>query len=151
MKDVFIVIDMQKDFVTGVLGSTEAAAIVPTLEQEIRNAAKEDYTIIFTRDTHQENYMETQEGRLLPVPHCIEGSDGWQIVDELSPYSCNRLVVDKPSFGSPELSQILADMNSVEGLRRIVLTGVCTDICVISNAMLIKATKMLSRPWPPAR
>ena len=133
-----IVVDMQKDFVTGVLGTGEARRILPTVVDRVR---KFDGQIIFTRDTHQSNYMETQEGKLLPVPHCIQGSEGWQLVDALEEIRTQRNlpVYDKVTFGCPELAADLLEANEQEPIASIELIGVCTDICVVSNALLIKA------------
>ena len=127
-----IVVDMQVDFITGSLGSELATAIVPNVVEKVKSF---DGKVIFTRDTHFEDYMNTQEGRNLPVPHCIKDSDGWQICDELKPYVST--VIDKLTFGSIDLPDIIksyeAEIESIE------LCGLCTDICVISNAMLLKA------------
>ena len=139
MKNYLIVVDMQNDFVTQALGNPEAVAIIPFVAAEIESAYKHGYEIIFTRDTHQDCYMETQEGKKLPVPHCIEGSEGWEIIDELKPFAAGKTVIDKPTFGSRELAEMLAAENNAEAINSITLIGVCTDICVISNAMLIKA------------
>lgn len=127
-----IVVDMQRDFITGSLGSNLATAIVPNVVEKVK---KFDGKIIFTRDTHFEDYMDTQEGRKLPVPHCIKDTDGWQICDELQPYV--EIVSDKVTFGSVELPHMLS--KSGEPIEEIVLCGLCTDICVISNAMILKA------------
>lgn len=127
-----IVVDMQVDFITGSLGSELATAIVPNVVEKIKNF---DGTVIFTRDTHFEDYMNTQEGKRLPVPHCIKDSDGWQICDELKPYA--KIIMDKPTFGSIELPQLLKDFG--KPIETIELCGLCTDICVISNAMVLKA------------
>ena len=127
-----IVVDMQVDFITGSLGSELATAIVPNV---VEKAKSFDGKIIFTRDTHFDNYMQTQEGRNLPVPHCIKDSDGWQICDELKPYVST--VIDKLTFGSIDLPDIIKSYE--EEIESIELCGLCTDICVISNAMLLKA------------
>ena len=127
-----IVVDMQVDFITGALGSELATAIVPNVVKKVQNF---DGTVIFTRDTHFENYMSTQEGKNLPVPHCIKNSDGWQICDELKPYAKN--IVDKMTFGSIDLPDLLRSFG--EPIEHIELCGLCTDICVISNAMVLKA------------
>ena len=127
-----IVVDMQNDFITGSLGSDLARAIVPSVVEKVKAF---DGKVIFTRDTHFDNYMTTQEGRNLPVPHCTKDSDGWQICDELKPYATT--VIDKITFGSIDLPQILK--NYTELIDSIELCGLCTDICVISNAMLLKA------------
>ena len=127
-----IVVDMQVDFITGSLGSKLAEAIVPNVVQKVKNY---DGKVIFTRDTHFEDYMNTQEGKKLPVEHCIKNTDGWQICDELKAYS--EVVVDKITFGSVDLPQLLK--NYGEAIDEIELCGLCTDICVISNAMILKA------------
>lgn len=132
MKKVLIVVDMQNDFVTGVLGTKEAAAIVPEVAKLVREF---DGDIIFTRDTHHEDYLDTQEGKNLPVVHCIEGTEGWEIVPELKELADGSEIINKPTFGSMELAQVLKERNYGE----ILLCGVCTGICVISNAMLAKA------------
>ena len=127
-----IVVDMQVDFITGSLGSELATAIVPNVIEKVKNF---DGKVIFTRDTHFDNYMQTQEGKKLPVSHCIKDTDGWQICDELKPYA--ETVIDKVTFGSINLPEILRD--SKESIDEIVLCGLCTDICVISNAMILKS------------
>ena len=129
-----IVVDMQTDFVNGALGTAEAQTIVENVEKKIRAF---DGKVIFTRDTHEENYMLTQEGRNLPVPHCIRGTDGWQIVPELMGMA--EEIIDKPTFGSTSLAALLAEENEKEAVESVELIGLCTDICVISNALLIKA------------
>ncbi|MBQ7294762.1 MAG: cysteine hydrolase [Clostridia bacterium] len=131
---VLCVIDMQNDFIDGALGTKEAEAIVKNVADKIEAYRKNGDTVIFTRDTHHDNYMETQEGRNLPVPHCIKGTDGWQISSKLT--VGDSKVIDKPTFGSTELSEYVAGLN---GVSEIELIGLCTDICVISNAMLLKA------------
>ena len=127
-----IVVDMQNDFTTGSLGSPHAAAIIPNVVEKVRSF---DGAVIFTRDTHGEDYMQTQEGKNLPVMHCVKGTAGWQICDELLPYA--ETVVDKITFGSVELPHLLASFK--EPMEEIELCGLCTDICVISNAMILKA------------
>lgn len=128
-----VVVDMQKDFIDGALGTPEAELIVPAVKEYIENF---DGEIIFTRDTHEENYLETQEGRNLPVTHCIKGTDGWQIAKELAPFTQGKKIFDKPAFGSTELAEYLKGRKDAESIT---LIGLCTDICVISNAFLIKA------------
>lgn len=135
MQNILLVIDMQNDFIDGALGTKEAVAIVPTVKAKIENF---DGTVLFTRDTHETCYMETQEGKNLPVPHCIRGTDGWQIRPELDALRTTE-VIDKPTFGSKELGTILTEMNEKDEIGSITLIGLCTDICVISNAMLVKA------------
>lgn len=127
-----IVVDMQVDFITGSLGSDLAAAIVPNVVEKVKNF---DGKVIFTRDTHFADYMQTQEGTKLPVPHCIKDTPGWQICDELLPYV--ETVVDKVAFGSVELPQLIK--NDGGQIDEIELCGLCTDICVISNGMILKA------------
>lgn len=127
-----IVVDMQVDFITGSLGSDLATAIVPNVVKKVKNF---DGKVIFTRDTHYEDYMQTQEGVKLPVPHCIKDTAGWQICDELRPYA--ETVIDKVTFGSVALPNLLKDCG--EPIDEIEICGLCTDICVISNAMILKA------------
>ena len=135
MNDILIVVDMQNDFIDGALGTPEAVAIVPRVLEKIKGF---EGRVIFTRDTHFDNYMDTQEGKNLPVPHCIKGSEGWQIRAELDALRKEE-AVDKPSFGSVELSTMLARENAEKPIGSVTFIGLCTDICVISNAMLIKA------------
>ena len=127
-----IVVDMQNDFIDGALGSAEAVAILPHVKAKIENFNGQ---ILFTRDTHEENYLTTQEGRNLPVEHCIKGTDGWQIHPELELLRKTE-AIDKPTFGSIALVHLLQRAQELESVE---LIGLCTDICVISNAMLIKA------------
>ncbi|MBR6735817.1 MAG: cysteine hydrolase [Oscillospiraceae bacterium] len=131
MKKALIVVDMQNDFIDGALGTKEAVAIVPAVCEKIKSF---DGTVIFTRDTHEENYLETQEGKNLPVKPCIRGTEGWQITSAL-PVG-DSAVVDKPSFGSTELPNAVARLGELDEIE---LCGLCTDICVISNAMILKA------------
>lgn len=135
MQDILIVIDMQNDFIDGALGTAEAVAIVPKVAEKVRDFKG---TVIFTRDTHGENYMQTQEGRNLPVPHCIKGSRGWEVCPALEPLRTG-LTIDKPTFGSAELGRLLLELDTKEPVGSITLVGLCTDICVISNAMIAKA------------
>ncbi len=130
-----IVVDMQNDFIDGALGTAEAVAILPKVKEKIESF---DGEIIFTRDTHNPDYLATQEGRNLPVEHCIKDTDGWQINAELEALRKNE-AIDKPSFGSAELAEKLKSYNEKEKIESIELIGLCTDICVISNAMIIKA------------
>ena len=134
MQKILVVVDMQNDFIDGALGTAEAVAIVPKVAEKIKGF---DGTVLYTRDTHEEMYMETQEGRNLPVPHCIRGTEGWQIRTELQ--QAGAEVVDKPTFGSRALAEKLVEMNREEAIESITLIGLCTDICVISNAFVIKA------------
>ena len=136
MRDYLIVVDMQNDFIDGALGTAEAQAIVENVAEKIKGF---DGKVIFTRDTHGEDYMETQEGANLPVPHCIKGTAGWEIRAELEALR-KEPAVDKPTFGSVTLAHMLSRENTVEPVRSVTLIGLCTDICVISNAMIIKAS-----------
>ena len=135
-----IVVDMQNDFIDGSLGTAEAQAIVDRAAEHIRRAMDEGVTVIATLDTHTPDYINTSEGRHLPVVHCVKGTEGWQIVPELRPYAEREgaVIVDKPTFGSVELARRLAA--EVDGIASIELVGLCTDICVVSNALLLKAT-----------
>ena len=135
MQKILVVVDMQNDFIDGALGTSEAVAIVPRVEEKIKSF---DGKVIFTRDTHFENYMETQEGKNLPVPHCIKGTEGWQIRKELDVLR-KTAPLDKLTFGSSELAQMLVSENEKEPIESITFIGLCTDICVISNAFTVKA------------
>ena len=133
MKKCLLVIDMQNDFITGSLGSKEAEAIVPHVKERIEKAIKDGEDIYFTKDTHYEDYMNTKEGSFLPVKHCIEGTTGHDICDELKPFEKNaKEIFIKNTFGFKDFPKYLADYD------KITLIGLCTDICVVSNAMLIK-------------
>lgn len=137
MKKVLVVVDMQKDFVDGVLGTEEAVKIVDKAAEKI---AAFEGEVVFTRDTHDDDYLNTQEGRYLPVPHCKKGSDGWQLEEKVAAVKPEHAkVFDKSTFGSVELARYLSKTNEKEGIEQITLIGLCTDICVISNAMLAKA------------
>ena len=136
MKNILIVVDMQNDFIDGALGTKEAVAIVPKVEEKIRNF---DGEVFFTRDTHETYYLETQEGKNLPVKHCIRDTEGWQIRKELDVLR-KKDPVDKETFGSTDLAGELVTLNEDQGIESITLVGLCTDICVISNALLIKAS-----------
>lgn len=138
MTKVLIVIDMQNDFVTGTLANEEAQKIVAAIETKIQSCQNDAHPVFFTRDTHGDDYMQTQEGALLPVIHCLKGSEGWQIIDQLKPYVEKDAVLDKPSFGCLELPRWL-ERKLGEKPKEVELCGVCTDICVISNAIILKA------------
>lgn len=127
-----IVVDMQNDFISGTLGSDMAQAIVPYVVEKVK---KFDGKIIFTRDTHFKNYAETQEGKKLPVEHCQKDTYGWEICDELKVFATE--IVDKPTFGSTSLPDVINKKE--ETIEEIELCGLCTDICVISNAMILKS------------
>ena len=129
---LLIVVDMQNDFIDGALGTPEALAIVPHVKERIERF---DGKVIFTRDTHFENYMDTQEGKNLPVPHCIKNTDGWQIRAELDALRTTE-ALDKLTFGSKDLVDLIGREENVESIT---FLGLCTDICVISNVLLTKA------------
>lgn len=137
-KNYLIVVDMQNDFVTGTLGSDEACAIVSNVVGKVKNF---DGTIIFTQDTHLQNYMTTQEGRNLPVEHCIIDSEGWELIEELKELqeASGWCCYTKETFGSIRLATDMLAENETQGIGSIELVGVCTDICVVSNALLLKA------------
>ncbi len=136
MRSMLLVIDMQKDFIDGSLGTAEAAAIVDRVVDQIKKYPPEN--VIATRDTHPENYLDTQEGRNLPVVHCVKGTPGWQLNEKVVAALGPARIIDKPTFGSVVLAEELAAMAKEEPLD-ITLVGLCTDICVVSNALLIKA------------
>ena len=139
MKKVLVVIDMQNDFIDGALGTAEAVGIVDKVVKKIRNYPAD--CIYATRDTHGEDYLDTQEGKLLPVKHCICGEEGWELADglkELAGKDGSR-VYDKPAFGCRELAEDLKKEHDSQPIEEILLCGLCTDICVISNALILKA------------
>lgn len=145
---VDVIVDMQNDFVTGALGTAEAQAITPSLAAEARRAAGAGHALFFTLDTHEADYLSTREGKKLPVEHCLRGTEGWNLVPEVAavaeeadPACPAKVLVEKPTFGASELpaavGKFLTEKDvSVEKFR---VYGVCTDICVISNAMLLRA------------
>ena len=133
---VLVVVDMQNDFVFGSLGSENAQNIVKGLVKYVSNF---DGKVYFTRDTHKSDYLSTEEGRHLPVVHCIKDTKGHEIIDELQPYAKTATVIDKPTFGSVELAERIKKLSETANIESITLCGVCTDICVISNALLLKA------------
>lgn len=137
MKHFLVVVDMQKDFVDGALGTAEAVAIVPDVVKKIEGF---DGKIFVTFDTHFEDYMQTAEGRKLPVPHCIRGTDGWQLNTDVADALRGKdyTAVEKPTFGSVELPALIEKEADGEEFT-IELIGLCTDICVVSNALLLKA------------
>lgn len=138
---VLVVVDMQNDFIDGSLGTKEAESIVPKVAEKIRSF---DGKVLYTRDTHEENYLDTQEGKKLPVLHCIRGSKGWELNPQIEALR-EEEPIDKPTFGSKELGRKLQVMDeeykrrAMGGLESITFVGLCTDICVISNAMIAKA------------
>ena len=125
-----IVVDMQNDFIDGSLGTKEAQAIVPNVKKKIQEYKNRGDEIIFTRDTHQSDYLDTPEGKKLPVVHCIKGTKGWQIADGLEVEGCTY--IDKPTFGWTHWNE--------RTFQEIEMVGLCTDICVVSNALILKAT-----------
>ena len=135
MQEILIVVDMQNDFIDGSLGTAEAVRIVPRVAEKIRSFPG---TVLFTRDTHGPDYLSSQEGQRLPVVHCVKGTDGWQIRPELQAL-CQSVPIDKPTFGSVVLGEKLLELDREEKIASVTLVGLCTDICVISNALLVKA------------
>lgn len=135
MKELLVVVDMQNDFVSGTLGSAAAAAVVPDVERLIRHKRRAGAQVVFTLDTHGEDYPNTQEGKLLPVGHCVKGTEGWKIVPELLPFTEGARLFEKPVFGSIALAEFVKN----ERFDEVTLCGVCTDICMVSNALLLKA------------
>ena len=139
MKKVLCVIDMQNDFITGALRNEEGIKIIPTVKAMVEQAMKDNTTILFTRDTHGTDYLNTQEGQKLPVPHCIIGTEGHEIIPELKNYTTPFPVINKSTFGTTELARFIRVVHQkIEPISEIQLVGVCTDICVISNAILLK-------------
>lgn len=136
MRKILVVVDMQKDFIDGSLGTKEAQAIVTPVIEKMKSYEKSD--IYVTRDTHGENYLDTAEGKKLPVVHCVEGTEGWQLHPEIEALAEPEHIINKPTFGSMTLMEQLKAENEKEPLE-IELVGLCTDICVVSNALLLKA------------
>ncbi len=136
MEKILVVIDMQNDFIDGSLGTKEAQSIVGNVIGKIGEYKPEN--IYATRDTHYENYLETSEGRNLPVVHCVKDTDGWQIRKDVEEAMPKAKIIDKTTFGSTDLADMLFAKNDKEPIE-IELVGLCTDICVVSNALLLKA------------
>ena len=136
MRKILIVIDMQNDFIDAALGTKEAEAIVDAVKKKIWTYPAKD--IIATMDTHGENYMETQEGKYLPVPHCIKGTKGWEIRPDIAELLKGAKIYEMPTFGSTALAADLKALSEQEEIE-LELIGLCTDICVVSNALLLKA------------
>lgn len=134
MKSLLVVVDMQRDFIDGSLGTKEAQAIVPHVAEKIKKYQTAGKPVVFTFDTHNEKYAETQEGRKLPVVHCVKGTPGWELDEALKGF--DGKCFEKPTFGSKALAAWVEE----EQFEEIELVGLCTDICVISNALLIKAS-----------
>ena len=140
MKKFLIVVDMQNDFVDGALGTREAVEIVPAAVRRIRECRDAGCRVIATLDTHEENYLQTAEGKKLPVPHCIRGTEGWNLNPDIAAaLGKDALLVEKPTFGSIKLPDMIKKEAEGENGLAIELIGLCTDICVISNALLLKA------------
>ena len=137
MKNILVVVDIQNDFVDGALGSKEAVAIIDNACRKIKDFKGDIYV---TLDTHNENYMDTAEGRKLPVPHCVKGTDGWKLNPDIEKAleGKNAVIIEKPTFGSQKLAELIAKKYKNEKLS-VELIGICTDICVISNALTIRA------------
>lgn len=138
--NILVIIDMQNDFISGTLGTKEAQAVIEPLIDKIRTF---NGNILLTQDTHDKSYLSSQEGSKLPVEHCIEGSDGWRIneriMDAVRQKGTDYKVFNKGTFGSLSLAEYLKQLNEADTVENIELVGVCTDICVVSNALLIKA------------
>lgn len=134
MRKYLVVVDVQKDFVDGALGTPEAQAIIPRVKEKIAEYRVNGGKVIFTRDTHQKSYLETNEGKHLPVEHCIEGTDGWQVYEGLT--ESDSVILNKPTFGYLGWRKYIKDDEELQ----IELIGLCTDICVVSNALILKAT-----------
>ena len=131
MSETLIVVDMQNDFIDGALGTKEAQAIVPKVKRKIEEYKEAGKQVIFTRDTHPENYLQTYEGRHLPIVHCVKNTIGWQLSDKLDFDFDNDILIDKPTFGWLNWGDF--------GFENVEICGLCTDICVISNALIIRA------------
>ena len=138
-RKILIVVDMQKDFIDGSLGTPEAQKIIPAVAERIRACRNAGYTVIATLDTHGEDYLETAEGKKLPVRHCIRGTEGWELNPEVREALGDCLLVEKPTFGSVRLPEIIREGRTPDDRLSMELIGLCTDICVISNALLLKA------------
>lgn len=137
MRKLLVVVDMQNDFIDAALGTPEAVAIVDAVKEKISSYPTED--VIATMDTHDENYMASQEGQNLPVMHCIKGTDGWKIRPDIAELLEGAKIYEKPTFGSTALAADLKALSETEEIE-LELIGLCTDICVVSNALLLKAT-----------
>jgi len=137
MMKILLVVDVQNDFVTGSLGTAEAQAIIPAVKEKIKQRREASSPVIFTRDTHGEDYLDTPEGKKLPVPHCIYGTKGWELVDGLSEDDC---ILDKKTFGMADIYNKITDHIDGAEIESIEIIGLCTDICVITNALIIKTS-----------
>lgn len=136
MSKIMVIVDCQKDFIDGSLGTPEAQAMIPRLVEKIKGEA-EDTMFIFTADTHGKDYLNTPEGKQLPVEHCIKGTPGWEIDTRLSELFTSPFIIEKPTFGSTELMDYLDDM--INMADEVEFVGLCTDICVVSNVLMAKA------------
>ena len=140
-KIVDVVVDMQNDFISGALGTKEGVAIVSAVVETVKDATKNGHLVLFTKDTHGENYLQTREGRHLPVKHCIKGTPGWDLVSELQEIAENLpydAVIEKPTFGSDKLPEIIREFTKDTEIEKIRIYGVCTDICVTANAAILR-------------
>ena len=138
MEKLLVVVDMQNDFVDGALGTPEAVAIVENVVAKIKNHGG---PVVYTRDTHPQNYLKTQEGKNLPVVHCVKGTPGWELNPAVQETVNGRAIFDKPTFGSVELAHYVAKLFRENKISAVELIGLCTDICVLSNAILLKAAE----------
>lgn len=148
---ILVIVDMQKDFIDGSLGTAEAQAMVPVMLERLKEYDTQETIVIFTKDTHDVNYLETREGKHLPVEHCIEGTPGWCIDKRISSYvdhgnfskvSSESIIngrLKKPTFGSTHLPNVIKAIHTVQNIEEIVFMGLCTDICVVSNVLMCKA------------
>ena len=134
MKKILIVIDMQNDFIDGALGTPEAEGIVEAVKEKIRAYPPE--AVIATMDTHGTDYLSTQEGRMLPVEHCIRGTDGWKLRPDIAALLTKAAIYEKPTFGSVRMAE---EIRAMQGVEEIEMIGLCTDICVVTNALMLKA------------
>ena len=139
MKRILVAVDLQNDFIDGALGTKEAEAITPAAAARIRECRKAGYLVFATMDTHGEDYEQTQEGRRLPVRHCIRGTEGWQLNPQIREALGDCILVEKPTFGSLQLPELIRERVNPDEELTIELLGLCTDICVVSNALLLKA------------
>lgn len=137
--NVLVVVDMQKDFLGGPLTAAGAVENIARVRDRIIEGKKQGEKVIFLRDTHHEDYMNTQEGRRLPIVHAVEGTDGWQLADELAPLAEGEIVINKSTFGSVTMGEKLRELNEKESVETITVIGIYTDMCVMNNALLAKA------------
>ena len=138
MRKILVVVDMQKDFIDGALGFEGAEKVIPGIAAKIKTFEEAGDEVVYTLDTHFENYMETQEGKYLPVEHCIRNTEGWKIRPDIAAELKHAAVYEKPTFGSTAMAEHLRQVAQHEEIS-LELIGLCTDICVISNALMLKA------------